>query len=1359
MRYFLPVYPVLAIFGAWAVISLWDAGVVRAKRAGKRCFDWRAWARPAAGVVGGLAVLGAGLWAWAFVQIYQQDVSRLAATRWIYQNLPGPITMTYIRDGQEINQPLPVSYSQVISPEAPFLTSYYPSKNGQLTQIALKYVLAPVQLEIRSGADENLLAQFNQVVDLEGMRPDELHEIVFEITTDLLADPAARYQVLLRFPAGRGELEISGIELRKSLIPGIPGNPLLLQPRTLQMGDTLPLAFGNPLGVVTDRLVFQVSAKEALSVDAVQARLLLTAAEGGVLDQQDLTLDVSTGTGALGGEQVIVLGEPIPLLPGMPLTVQLSIEEGAVKLLGTAVANESSWDDGLPRRMDGFDGFGGIYQGDLNFEMYWDSNAAKLERFIDILDRSEYIFISSSRQWGSLPRLPERFPLVIAYYRALIGCPEGETIESCFINARVDNTHSEYGFELVQVFENAPRLGAWTTNTQGAEEAFTVYDNPKVFIFRKTADFNIEKWAAALSRVDLSKVVHLTPKQASGGTQRDLALPLARLEAQRSGGTWAQLFDTGSWINSSPWVSAVVWYVVLAALGLAVYPLVRWALPGLRDGGYPFARLVGMLLLSYLAWMGGSLGLTFSRGWLAAIAFLLALAGGTAAWWHRAELRREWKTRRAIFLRTEVLFLAFFLLMLAIRIANPDLWHPAFGGEKPMDFSYFNAVLKSTTFPPYDPWFAGGYINYYYYGFVLVGALVKLLGIVPAVAYNLILPSLFAMLALGAYSVAWNLWTAWKARDGRTARASAEVVGLAAAVAVLLLGNLGSIDLLLTSFAKLGAEGAYTPDSGLLTQWGWMGRGLIMSLSGQPFPIGRGDWYWNPTRIIPSPGETGPISEFPLFTFTYADLHAHMIALPVTLLALAWSLSAILSRAWSGLKDKAQVAAALVLGAIILGSLRPINTWDLPTYLLLAALAAGYALWRYGPKLKRADGKPRPAWQLALGGAAVLGFLSVLAYQPFASWYRQGYSSIELWSGTHTPTSAYLMHWGIFLFFIVAWLAWETRQWLASTPLSSLRKLEKYSTLLIAAATAFLFMLFLFFGLGVYVGWFVFPLLVWVGLLFLRPGIDEAKRLVLFMVGTGVFLTLMVEVIRLQGDISRMNTVFKFYLQAWILLGLAAALALAWTLEALRLWAPTWRGAWTVIAAVLLGCGALFMLQGVTAKAGDRMAAEAPFTLDGMAYMQSALYYDRDRALDLSQDYTAIRWMQDNVEGSPVIVEANTGEYRWGSRFTIYTGLPGVVGWNWHQRQQREFVPGNDVQARVNEIEAFYLSFDLRLVQDFLQKYQVKYIVVGQLERAYYPGPELDKFEAQDGVLWQEVFRLNDTVIYEVLDTTLAEER
>ena len=66
-----------------------------------------------------------------------------------------------------------------------------------------------------------------------------------------------------------------------------------------------------------------------------------------------------------------------------------------------------------------------------------------------------------------------------------------------------------------------------------------------------------------------------------------------------------------------------------------------------------------------------------------------------------------------------------------------------------------------------------------------------------------------------------------------------------------------------------------------------------------------------------------------------------------------------------------------------------------------------------------------------------------------------------------------------------------------------------------------------------------------------------------------------------------------------------------------------------------------------------------------MKYMESATHWD-SVALDLGQDYAGILWMRENVQGSPVIVEANTPEYRWGSRYSIYTGLPGVVGWNWH---------------------------------------------------------------------------------------------
>jgi uncharacterized membrane protein len=84
-----------------------------------------------------------------------------------------------------------------------------------------------------------------------------------------------------------------------------------------------------------------------------------------------------------------------------------------------------------------------------------------------------------------------------------------------------------------------------------------------------------------------------------------------------------------------------------------------------------------------------------------------------------------------------------------------------------------------------------------------------------------------------------------------------------------------------------------------------------------------------------------------------------------------------------------------------------------------------------------------------------------------------------------------------------------------------------------------------------------------------------------------------------------------------------------------------------------------------------------------MVYMDFA-HYDWKGDMDLSQDYRAIRWMEQNVQGSPVIVEANLRDlYRWGSRFTIYPGLPGVVGWEWHQQQQRALLPGDWVSNRI----------------------------------------------------------------------------
>jgi uncharacterized membrane protein len=248
-------------------------------------------------------------------------------------------------------------------------------------------------------------------------------------------------------------------------------------------------------------------------------------------------------------------------------------------------------------------------------------------------------------------------------------------------------------------------------------------------------------------------------------------------------------------------------------------------------------------------------------------------------------------------------------------------------------------------------------------------------------------------------------------------------------------------------------------------------------------------------------------------------------------------------------------------------------------------------------------------------------------------------------------------------------------------------------------------------------------------------------------------LTLLVEVMALQGD--RMNTVFKFYFQAWTLLSISAAVGLAWLLPALRAWSVGWRRLWLCLLGLLVLGAAANTVVATRAKLADRMAA-SPTGLDGMAYMEYARLLDgppggEGAEMDLAQDYRAIRWMQANVEGSPVIVEAHTGEYRhWGSRFSIYTGLPGVIGWENHQRQQRP-AQGEWITRRIQAVREFYLTSDRDQAAAFLRRYQVEYVIVGQLERIYSPGPGLDKFRALNGVLWERVYAQAETEIYRVI--------
>jgi uncharacterized membrane protein len=331
-------------------------------------------------------------------------------------------------------------------------------------------------------------------------------------------------------------------------------------------------------------------------------------------------------------------------------------------------------------------------------------------------------------------------------------------------------------------------------------------------------------------------------------------------------------------------------------------------------------------------------------------------------------------------------------------------------------------------------------------------------------------------------------------------------------------------------------------------------------------------------------------------------------------------------------------------------------------------------------------------------------------------------------------------------------MVWETLDWLDSRPVSDLNKLRKNAGVFYGGSALLLGLVILLLAKGIVIAWIALPLLVWAGLLLLRSDREDEKRLVLFLIGSAFFMTLFVEVFVLEGDIGRMNTVFKFYLQAWVLLAVSSAATLFWLMPVMyRNWTSTFFRVWRGVLALLVFGAMLFPITAGVDKATDRMSAAAPHSLDGMRYMQTATYNDQGEELILNQDYEAIQWMLENIEGSPVIVEGNTPEYRWGSRMTINTGLPGVVGWNWHQRQQRGVVSADWVTERVEAISLFYSTSSRDDVEDFLRRYDVQYIVVGQLEKANYPGSGLNKFEDWDGDLWQSVYSQDDTAIYRVL--------
>ena len=312
-------------------------------------------------------------------------------------------------------------------------------------------------------------------------------------------------------------------------------------------------------------------------------------------------------------------------------------------------------------------------------------------------------------------------------------------------------------------------------------------------------------------------------------------------------------------------------------IGLISLPTTLILFKNLPDKGYGLSKILGMAIVGFVVWVTVSWEVFQFTATTVLVCSLFVIAVNILFFiLKRKELTGLVKQHWRIFIAEEMIFVIAFIAFVLIRMLNPDLWHPYRGGEKPMELAHINALTRSLYMPPYDPWYSGGVLNYYYYGHFLVASLIKICGIVPTVAFNLAVPTFFAMAVIGSFSMGFNIFSGALSKNIDSIRQIKErraipwfplFAGLTTIGFVCLLGNLDG-----ASQIAIGA-------------WNKVVEGLSWG----------GFDYWQSSRMMPPDPPGFEVTEFPFFTFLFADLHPHLIAIPFTLLLLGIMLALIVS--------------------------------------------------------------------------------------------------------------------------------------------------------------------------------------------------------------------------------------------------------------------------------------------------------------------------------------------------------------------------------------------------------------------------------------------------------------------------------
>ena len=876
------------------------------------------------------------------------------------------------------------------------------------------------------------------------------------------------------------------------------------------------------------------------------------------------------------------------------------------------------------------------------------------------------------------------------------------------------------------------------------------------------------------------------------------------------------------------------WYVIITLLGVLTFPLAYFLFPALADRGYSLSRVAGLLIWGYLFWILTSLGLTQNTvgGILFALLILIALSawavaalsGGLQAALNGLRSIVSWlRSNLRLVIAVEVLFLLTFAFLAFLRAGNPELD----GTERPMELMFINAILRSPTFPPHDSWLSGYAISYYYFGYVMTAMLARLSGLTGSIAHNLMTSLIFALAAIGAYGLLYNLLSALHhpspitnpqlpitdssspnppspiPHSPFTIHSSPLIPSFLAPLFLLLLGNLEAFLEILHLRSVFWSSGSTS------NFWTWLG---VKELSDPPAPLpgalwprlvfwwghlrfsGLGAWFneqfapnrfwwwWRASRVITDFDLKGNfqevIDEFPFFSFLLGDLHPHVLAIPFNLLAVAVALNLFLG-SWRGRMDLFGFHLDLsktgfFFSTLVLGGLAFLNTWDILVGAALIVLA--YVLFRV-----REEGWSWSRLEDVFVLGLPLGLTAVVLYLPFYFGFSSQASGIlpnlinptrgaQLWvmfAPFFIPLFAYL---GYVLFkekrfarlslsislslgfvlllwafsWIYAWLINYSNPVLASQLLQT-QGLSSFQALFAAASLRRLS----------YLGGLLTMLALLAPTLALllanrqssivnpkseienspSSPITSPSSFILHPSSFPFLLILLASLLVIAPEFvylhdgfgTRMNTIFKFYYQAWLLWSLAAAFAVAFLLQNLR---RAWDWVFRIGLILLLFVSLTYPIFGITNKTND-FNPPLGWTLDDFTRIQHS---DPDEA-------AAIQWLQSAPDG--VVAEAVGGGYTSFGRISVYTGLPTVINWPDHEGQWGR--TGADLGTRQDDIKTLYTTSNWPAALAIIEQYNIQYIYIGSLERSTYPVQE-EKFQAN----LTQVFHQGLVAIYAV---------